>query len=106
MSILARLVRFRRELVVLWRAFTSPLTPLWLKALMLIVPGYLFMPIDIIPDFIPLAGWLDDAIIIPMLVSWIVSLLERSAQQPQAATSRYRGTPKDGPVIDGTARRL
>jgi uncharacterized membrane protein YkvA (DUF1232 family) len=104
MSILARLVRFRRELVVLWRAFVSPLTPLWLKALMLIVPGYLVLPLDIVPDFIPLAGWLDDAIVIPLLVSWIVSLLERTMRP---ATDRYDGRRDgSGQVIDGDYRRL
>lgn len=92
--LITRFMTFRRELGTLWRAFLSPGTPLHLKALMLVVPLYLVMPIDLIPDFIPIAGWLDDAIIIPMLVSWIVSLL------PKMAPSRASRT------IDGTARRL
>ncbi len=99
-----RLLRFRNELVLLWRAFMAQGTPLWLKGLMLLVPLYLISPIDLIPDFIPIAGWLDDVIVIPLLVSWLVSLL------PQTARSRssYRPDPRDdgGPTIDGTARRL
>lgn len=104
MILLARLVRFRRELGLLWAAFLAPHTPLWLKALMLVVPAYLLMPLDIVPDFIPLAGWLDDMIVIPLLVSWIVSLLPRA--QTAEGTSRYDRRSEEGPVIEGTARRL
>lgn len=96
-----RLLRFRDELVVLWRAFFAPETPLWLKAAMLAVPAYLLMPLDIIPDFIPVLGWLDDAIVIPLLVSFLVSRLPR--RQPAYARTDTRGK---GPVIDGDFRRL
>jgi uncharacterized membrane protein YkvA (DUF1232 family) len=100
-----RILQFRNELMTLWRAFMAPGTPLWLKGLMLIVPLYLISPIDLIPDFIPLAGWLDDLVIVPLLVSWLVSLLP----QPATARSTYRADNADdngGPTINGTARRL
>lgn len=94
-----RLLQFRTELLTLWRAFFAPETPVWLKGLMLLVPAYLLSPLDLIPDFIPIAGWLDDAIVIPLLVSWIVRLL------PQRAP--VRATRDDGgSVIDGDWRRL
>ena len=95
---MGRLLQFRTELLMLWRAFVAPGTPLWLKALMLVVPLYLVFPLDIIPDFIPLAGWLDDFVVIPLLVSWIVSLL------PQRMPVRARRS--DSNVIDGDYRRL
>jgi len=93
-----RLLQFKDELIVLWRAFFAPETPLWLKALMLLIPAYLLSPIDFIPDFIPVLGWLDDAIVIPLLVSFIVRLV------PQPAPARTRS---DGShIIDGDYRRL
>jgi uncharacterized membrane protein YkvA (DUF1232 family) len=100
-----RILQFRNELMTLWRAFIAPGTPLWLKGLMLLVPLYLISPADLIPDIIPVLGWVDDLVIIPLLVTWLVSLL------PQAAAGRgaYRANPADtgdGPTIDGTARRL
>lgn len=101
LNLLARFLQFRDELVALWRAFLDPATPLHLKALMLLVPLYLLSPVDLIPDFIPLAGWLDDIVIIPMLVSWIFGLLARP--QERAAPRRPR---KPGSTIDGTWRRL
>lgn len=97
---MGRLLQFRTELMMLWRAFTAPETPLWLKALMLVVPLYLISPLDIIPDFIPFAGWLDDVVVIPLLVSWIVSLL------PQRATTRTTRNSDGNGVIDGDYRRL
>ena len=94
-----RLLQFRIELITLWRAFMAPETPWHLKALMLLIPAYLISPIDLIPDFIPIAGWLDDAIIIPLMVTWIVRMLPQRA--PVRAT-RDSG----GAVIDGDYRRL
>ena len=95
---MGRLLQFRRELITLWQAFFAAETPLRLKVLMLFVPLYLVSPIDLIPDFIPIAGWLDDAIVIPLLVSLIVRML------PQLAP---RTTRTDGaPIIDGDYRRL
>ena len=96
---MGRLLQFRTELMMLWRAFMAPETPVWLKGLMLLVPAYLLSPIDIIPDFIPLAGWLDDLVVIPLMVSWIVSLL------PQRMPARARRADSDN-VIDGDYRRL
>lgn len=95
---MGRLLQFRRELAILWRAFMAADTPVWLKGLMLLVPGYLLFPLDILPDFIPVLGWLDDLVVIPLMVSWIVSLL------PQRTTARAAA--KSGEVIDGDYRRL
>jgi uncharacterized membrane protein YkvA (DUF1232 family) len=97
---MGRLLQFRNELVTLWRAFFAPETPLHLKALMLLVPLYLVSPLDLIPDFVPIAGWLDDAIVIPLLVSFIVRLL------PQRAPAYARSASRNETVIDGDYRRL
>ena len=96
-TLLNRFLQFRNELGLLWRAFRAPATPMHLKALMLLVPLYLLSPIDLLPDFIPFVGWLDDIVVIPMLVSWIVSLLPR--EQPARASAGSK-------TIDGTWRRL
>lgn len=98
-TLLNRFLQFRTELGLLWRAFRAQETPMHLKALMLLVPLYLLSPLDLIPDFIPLAGWLDDFVVIPMLVSWIVSML------PKAAPVQPRGRSGDD-IIETTYRRL
>ncbi|WP_417307588.1 YkvA family protein [Devosia sp.] len=106
--LITRFMTFRRELVALWKAFMAPDTPLHLKALMLLVPGYLLFPIDIIPDFIPFAGWIDDLVIVPMLVNWIFGMLPQRAKAT-ADTERDTET-RDRPhgdsrTIDGSYRR-
>jgi uncharacterized membrane protein YkvA (DUF1232 family) len=98
MSLLTRFLTFRTELVTLWRAFLAPETPLHLKALMLLVPAYLLSPIDLVPDFIPLLGWVDDFVVVPLLVSWIVGMLP---QRAPVCARRADGSK----VIDGTYRR-
>ena len=99
---MGRLLQFRRELAILWRAFMATETPVWLKGLMLLVPAYLISPIDILPDFIPVLGWLDDLVVIPLLVSWIVSMLPQKAD----ARSSYPRRDQNGRIIDGDYRRL
>lgn len=94
--LLPRFLRFRREVVVFWKALWAPGTPLYLKAATVFAVVYLICPFDTVPDFIPLAGWIDDVVIVPLLVSWIVSRL------PGQKTPMRR----DGPIIDGTARRV
>jgi uncharacterized membrane protein YkvA (DUF1232 family) len=59
---------FKRELTVYRRVLADPRTPLRAKICLGLAVGYLCMPFDLIPDFIPVLGYLDDAIIVPGLV--------------------------------------
>lgn len=92
----SRLILFRKEVVQLWKAFWSPHTPLYLKAATLFAAFYVVMPLDILPDYLPFLGIVDDIILVPLMVSWIVSRLPIPAKV-------YAG--KYGPTIDGSARR-
>jgi uncharacterized membrane protein YkvA (DUF1232 family) len=59
------LARFVPDCVVLFkRLLTDPRVEWWRKALLLVVIVYLASPIDLVPDFIPVAGQLDDAILV------------------------------------------
>ena len=96
--LLPRLVLFRKEVVQLWKAFFAPETPFFLKAATLFVAFYLVNPIDILPDFIPFLGWVDDIILVPLMVSWIVGRL------PVKVRADHRE--RNDRTIDGRARRL
>ena len=95
--LLPRLVLFRKEVVQLWKAFFAPETPFYLKAATLFTAFYLLNPLDIIPDVIPVLGWVDDMILVPLMVSWIVSRLPVPAKA-------YAG--KYGRTVDGKSRRM
>ncbi|MEO5804881.1 YkvA family protein [Devosia sp.] len=70
---IARVILFRKEVVTLFHAFRDPYTPGYLKLAMIGVVLYVLSPIDLVPDFIPLLGWVDDVMLVSMAVSWIVS---------------------------------
>ncbi len=67
--------RIKRDSVTLWFAWRSPATPLPVKALCVFVVAYALSPIDLIPDFIPVLGYLDDALLLPGLIWLAVRLL-------------------------------
>src|SRR6184192_1925348 len=56
-------------------AARDPRTPWYAKALALAVAGYALSPIDLIPDFIPVLGYLDDAILLPLGILAVIKLI-------------------------------
>ena len=62
--------RVKRDGMALWYVAKHPDTPWYAKALGLFVVGYALSPIDLIPDFIPVLGYLDDVILLPVLI-WV-----------------------------------
>ncbi|WNN43029.1 YkvA family protein [Winslowiella toletana] len=70
-----RIVKFKSNLTMMWYACRNPHTPLYIKGLLGVVTLYLISPLDIIPDVIPVIGWLDDAIVVPLGISLLLKLL-------------------------------
>jgi uncharacterized membrane protein YkvA (DUF1232 family) len=58
--------RLKRETLALYLAYQDPRTPWYAKALATVVVGYAFSPLDLIPDPIPVLGYLDDLILVPL----------------------------------------
>src|SRR4051812_31573134 len=56
----------KASLIILWFAKSHPDTPLVAKACIAMVVAYAFSPIDLIPDFIPVLGYLDDLVLVPL----------------------------------------
>lgn len=68
---------FKRELIIYQRVLRDERTPLAAKLFLALAIGYFCMPFDLIPDFIPVIGHLDDAIVIPVLVFAALRLMPR-----------------------------
>jgi uncharacterized membrane protein YkvA (DUF1232 family) len=69
----ARIVK--RDVHALYRAGRDPRVPWYAKALALCIAGYALSPIDLIPDFVPVLGYLDDVIIVPLGILLVVKLI-------------------------------
>lgn len=67
--------RIKRDGLTLWFAGKHPYTPWYAKALGLFVVAYALSPIDLIPDFVPIFGYLDDVLLLPALIWLTVNLL-------------------------------
>ncbi|CDN91462.1 YkvA family protein [Agrobacterium tumefaciens] len=83
----------KRDVHALYLAARDPRTPLLAKAVAVVVAAYALSPIDLIPDFIPVIGYLDDLLIVPlgiMLAARLVppQLLAEHRLAAEAAQSR------------------
>ena len=78
--------RVKRDGVTLWFAGRHPRTPWHAKALGVFVVAYALSPIDLIPDFIPVLGYVDDVLLLPSLI-WLAI---RLVPQPVLAECRVQ----------------
>lgn len=78
----------KRDAHALYLAARDPRVPWYAKALALCVAAYALSPIDLIPDFIPVLGYLDDLIIVPLGILAVAKLIppEIMAEHRAAAT--------------------
>lgn len=67
--------KLKSEAQVLMIAYNDKRIPLSAKILIGITIGYLLSPIDLVPDFIPILGLLDDLIIVPLLIMVSIKLI-------------------------------
>lgn len=67
--------RIKRDGVTLWFARKHPGAPWYAKALGIFVVAYALSPIDLIPDFIPVLGYVDDVLLLPALIWLALRLL-------------------------------
>lgn len=91
MGRLAQLVRSARQgrvkvlLLALWKLFKHPQTPRAAKAVSVAVIAYAVSPIDLIPDFIPVLGMLDDVVLLPLGIALAVWLTPRELWEARLA---------------------
>ena len=71
----ARAKALKRDAYALYIAASDPRVPWYAKAFMGLVLAYTFSPIDLIPDFIPVIGYLDDLIIVPLGIALAVKMI-------------------------------
>jgi len=65
----------KKELYALYLACKDPRVPWYARVIAITVVGYAFSPIDLIPDFIPVLGYLDDLILIPLGIALVIKMV-------------------------------
>lgn len=63
------------EVYAIYLAYRDPRVPLHARIFAAIVVGYAFSPIDLIPDFIPILGYLDDLILVPLGITLAIKMI-------------------------------
>lgn len=85
------------DLKLLWFALQHPQSPAWLKLGVVGLGLYFLMPVDIIPDVIPGLGMVDDLVIIPLAVRWLLKKLPAHVRE-EAERRAAGGTAGKGPA--------
>lgn len=67
--------RVKSDIIAIFYAIKHPKTPLIARIVGGIIVGYALSPIDLIPDFIPVLGYLDDVILIPLGITLVLKLI-------------------------------
>jgi uncharacterized membrane protein YkvA (DUF1232 family) len=96
-SLKERAKELKRFTLVAYYAARDPRTPAFVRLLALVVAAYALSPIDLIPDFIPVLGYLDDIVLVPLGLALVIRLLPVSvlaSAQEQARLAAERPTSK------------
>ena len=89
----AQALRCKADVLALYLVARDPRTPWLAKAVIAGVVAYALSPVDLIPDFIPVIGYLDDLILIPLGVALAIRLtpVEIIEECREAARQRFTG---------------
>ena len=82
--------QLKGDTYVLYLASTDPRVPWYAKLLVGVIVAYALSPIDLIPDFIPVIGYLDDLLIVPAGIAIASRLIPRNVLEEHRATARLR----------------
>lgn len=83
----------KAQALTVWFAARDPDMPGWLRALALAIAAYAFSPIDLVPDFIPVLGLLDDFVLLPLGIALLLRLTPpavKARAQARAALAAQR----------------
>jgi uncharacterized membrane protein YkvA (DUF1232 family) len=96
----ARLIM--RDVHALYLASRDPRVPWYAKAMAAAVAGYVLSPIDLIPDFIPVLGFLDEVILLPLVLALVIRLIPPEVMvehRNRAAAAQRRPVSRGAAVV-------
>ena len=78
----------KRDALVLWFASRDPRAPWYAKWLAVFIVAYALSPIDLIPDFIPVIGYIDEIVLLPGAIWLVLKLMPREVLQDARARAQ------------------
>ena len=72
----------------LWFALRHPAAPVWLKLGTALIALYLVSPVDLIPEVLPVIGMVDDLVLVPLAIRFLLNRLPPAIAQATAARRR------------------
>jgi uncharacterized membrane protein YkvA (DUF1232 family) len=73
--------KLKNETYALWLAYRHPRTPWYAKVFAACVVAYALSPIDLIPDFIPILGYLDDLVLVPLGIALSLRMIPKDVMK-------------------------
>jgi uncharacterized membrane protein YkvA (DUF1232 family) len=89
---------FKKEILMVWAMLRSPAAPLSSKIIAVLGLLYIVMPVDFVPDFIPILGWIDDGVMTYFLIKLAFKFLP--AELHESLKRKVNGTPPVGSATD------
>jgi len=80
----------RADTYALYLAYSDPRVPWYAKVLVAVIVAYALSPIDLIPDFIPVIGYLDDLLLVPAGIALATKLIPKEVLEEHRANARLR----------------
>ncbi len=73
--------KLKQEIYALYLAYKDPRVSWYAKIFIVILVGYAISPIDLIPDFIPIIGYLDDLILLPLGIILVIKMIPKEVME-------------------------
>jgi uncharacterized membrane protein YkvA (DUF1232 family) len=89
----------RRDAHAVYLVARDPRVPWYAKAIALAIAAYALSPVDLIPDFIPVLGYLDDVIIVPLGILLVIKLTPPGIMAEHRATAAGAARPRGGAAL-------
>ena len=80
----------KTEVYAIYLAYKDPRVPWYARIFAICVVGYAFSPIDLIPDPIPILGYLDDLILVPLGIALVLKMIPQEVMDEYREQARYR----------------
>ena len=96
--------KFKKELLMVWAMLRNPAAPALSKLVVLLAAVYIVSPVDLIPDVIPILGWLDDGVISMLLFKLAFKLLPKEMYESLKAQFEKKGGKVDDAAFTKSQR--